>query len=92
MTASKKQFIKQVLILTIERVGVANEVVEEEEDTVLSLLRVRHYLPHYRLLPFIVHVRLGKIEALPCVVESQRATEDENVLSEVLFVSVRLHD
>ena len=72
----------------IERVTVTDEVVEEEENAVSLPLAIGHYLPHYRFVPLLVRVRLGEIETLPCVVESQCATEDEDVLSEVLLVAV----
>ena len=83
-----EQLAQEVRVLAIERIAVADEVVEEEEDAVSLLLGVRHNLPNDRVVPFIVHVRLGKVETFETIVESQRATEDEDVLTEVLFVAV----
>ena len=88
MAAAKKQFIQQVLILSVERIGVTDEVVKQQQRTPLLLLRVLHYLFHDLRIPRIVQVRLWQPHRRPCVVQAKRLTEDEDVLAEQSLVPV----
>ena len=88
MSSGKKEFRKQVLVLSIERIGVTDEVVKQKQSAPLLALRVLNYFPHYPLLPLIVQVSLRQPHRRPRRIEMQSFTEDEDVLTEQGLVPV----
>ena len=88
MTALEKQLAQEVLVLSIERIGIRDQVVEQEQRTPLLLFTVRHNLPHDRLIPLVVEVRLWQPHRGPRVIQLEGFTEDENILAEQSLVPV----